>query len=583
MRPLRTPPFLKYWERVAFRKQTSTLPLTVTTGHRGLLRAKRSSSVHSNTHECLHILDILLIMFAEVAADDDAQSRATLAGLARSCHAFQEVALDHLWSKLTSVLPLLRCMGPDLWKEKPVRGRIPYVRLELKRAIRQEDWQRCRHYADRVTTLVFGWNDHHLEVTTIQALLAGSPITAFLPRLHTLRWPLNVDKYDTTFPLRLLAGPRLHNLTLSYDSSRTYIGESSLTFLPAICPNLKQFIFADYWDLMPTDLVARVASEWDQLEILALGMLAMPNVSQLSQRSSHLRRLSFSWDENFYPGLVQHDTWHALVLRFPVIEKISVNMQSYHHNLTGCDTFVSLMDTPELLAIEFLFNWNVSSEPLTRAFFVALSQKRSLIIVDVQAERSDEPTLEEEEVRTPASALRCTTVQPIFSCRNISVFRWHCLDGFDIDDGDLEMLASAWPYLIELDLSSACGWTVPSRITLKGIAKLIKLCPGLKSLGIVIDATVVNPVGPDIDPLTPNHAITTIRLGSSAINDASTVAPILGDIFPCLRTLDVWGDGADFELFDGLDNDPVEEYRERWNMVQVLLQERAASAMEIGT
>ncbi|KII89919.1 hypothetical protein PLICRDRAFT_53057 [Plicaturopsis crispa FD-325 SS-3] len=524
-------------------------------------------------HKCLQVLDILALIFAEVAADDNAQSRATLAGLARSCHAFEDVALDHLWRKLRSVLPLLRCIGPDLWIESPE----PYAQshMELKRPIRREDWQRCQKYADRVKTLEiqFGWaKDPQLEVATIYSLLASAPTTAMLPNLHTLEYPYNDN---TLFPVHLLVGPRLRILKTSFsDTSREpSIGQSIVPSLPPMCPSLVRFTFDDYKDRVPPDLIADIVSQWDSLEVLELDTLTEVGVSQLSHRLLKLPSFSFS-----YPEEAQScDAWHQSVLRFPMLRTLSIRMQSFQCILAECDTFFMVMEAPRLTAIQFIFNYHLCPQSIVHDFLVALRKHLSITSVVVRSDLTDVGEIDEEDGRSPENALHCTTMQPLFSFQHLTTFCWECIDGFDMDDGDLEMLASAWPSLTALDLSSSCGWTVPSRITLKGVAKLIQLCPGLESLGLVIDATVVDPLESYSEPIVPNHALTAISLGSSPVDDASAVAAVLGAIFPSLCALDAWGEWADFELFDPR---AAKELRRRWSTVEALLSERAATAME---
>ncbi|KAF8999300.1 hypothetical protein BDQ17DRAFT_1246699, partial [Cyathus striatus] len=47
----------------------------------------------------------------------------TLANLARTCLAFQEPALDALWSDLNSFSPLATCLPSDLWFFDPKKAR----------------------------------------------------------------------------------------------------------------------------------------------------------------------------------------------------------------------------------------------------------------------------------------------------------------------------------------------------------------------------------------------------------------------------------------------------------------------------
>lgn len=81
-------------------------------------------------HQCLQTLDLIVLIFTEIANEPRIfkSSRRDLARLARTCRAFHEVALDLLWEEQRGMLPLLRCMAPDLWdEERRSMGRVHLV------------------------------------------------------------------------------------------------------------------------------------------------------------------------------------------------------------------------------------------------------------------------------------------------------------------------------------------------------------------------------------------------------------------------------------------------------------------------
>lgn len=82
----------------------------------------RPMNSHGTTHRCLLIPEILSLVCAAVSLDDVASSRRleTLAALARTSRLFQEPALDCLWSELSTIAPLVKCMPSDLWREERV-------------------------------------------------------------------------------------------------------------------------------------------------------------------------------------------------------------------------------------------------------------------------------------------------------------------------------------------------------------------------------------------------------------------------------------------------------------------------------
>jgi hypothetical protein len=65
-------------------------------------------------HRCLLISEIIHLICAELGG---VCAKKSLAGLAQTCLAFREPALDALWYELHGLLPLVRCMPQDLWVE----------------------------------------------------------------------------------------------------------------------------------------------------------------------------------------------------------------------------------------------------------------------------------------------------------------------------------------------------------------------------------------------------------------------------------------------------------------------------------
>jgi hypothetical protein len=68
-------------------------------------------------HVCLSIPEILALI-CDQFAPSDLDDRAALAVLARTSRIFCEPALNALWSRLWTIVPLLRCMPSDVWEER---------------------------------------------------------------------------------------------------------------------------------------------------------------------------------------------------------------------------------------------------------------------------------------------------------------------------------------------------------------------------------------------------------------------------------------------------------------------------------
>ena len=73
-------------------------------------------------HECLEVFDIIKLIFEAVQDDPSRVASQTLISLAVTCRAFHDVALDTLWFKQTSLVPLLKILPRSFWKENPKTG-----------------------------------------------------------------------------------------------------------------------------------------------------------------------------------------------------------------------------------------------------------------------------------------------------------------------------------------------------------------------------------------------------------------------------------------------------------------------------
>ncbi|KAJ7614472.1 hypothetical protein FB45DRAFT_1110221 [Roridomyces roridus] len=164
------------------------------------------------SHRALCIPEIVaMICEAGVYLEDYEFNWNTLTSLARTCKAFQDPALDVLWSSQSTMMNVLKCMPGDIW-EWPDENEVA---VELQRPIIPTDWERPFFYAHRVKRF-----DNSLDVQygrlfyeTLQMCLPGEPL---FPNLQSMNWTSEND--GVLFPyLRSFLGPRLRTLTLDVD------------------------------------------------------------------------------------------------------------------------------------------------------------------------------------------------------------------------------------------------------------------------------------------------------------------------------------------------------------------------------
>ncbi|KII95724.1 hypothetical protein PLICRDRAFT_170336 [Plicaturopsis crispa FD-325 SS-3] len=528
-------------------------------------------------HPCLETFDIIVLIFTDIARSKNPDAaRTTLASLARTCHAFQEVALDLLWEEQTGMLPLLRCMPPDLLDETTRDADRP--KLTLRRPICPADWQRCQRLGARVKNLRMKRLDYEMSPEVSLAMLIASPGEGILPNLRTLELPLTER---TEFFCR--PGPKLRELRiitrdLYYPSAIRDIAPSLLLSFPSMCPNVERFAMcASVHDLT---VPLMMASAWAGLEVLALGNLVLFGDLQASaRRLCNLRELDLTWSQ-YLKDVYSTDlsTAHKLArsVPFPRLSKLTLRIAELGERtaLAICDSLLRTMDIPVLDTIHILLRTdaNTSHEPTSRSVLAYLGSHSALrsVILEVAWET-------DEDCRDPNNVLCRTTLQPLFACRHLVKFEWACTDGFDLDDEDVATMAASWPSLQWLELSTHPGWSVRSRITFRGLAAMLQRCPDLEHLSIVVDATQVDVPAQLMAPM--NRALERIYLGNSPIADAEAVATVLSRVMPRLSkvrnswALDVFADDPGSEVL-------AAEYDARWGEVNKILSSAADSKVQ---
>jgi hypothetical protein len=136
-------------------------------------------------------------------------------------------------------------------------------------------------------------------------------------------------------------------------------------------------------------------------------------------------------------------------------------------------------------------------------------------------------------------AITGTTLKPLYVFKNLTSLKLEFHFEFDIDDGTMKDMASAWPNLQTLQLCTYTGWKTRSRISLDGLHWLVSHCKDLDVLALVISASrpdsSCQPIG---GPYTPNERITHLNLGNSTLEDVSNVASFLHQLLPNLQFIE---------------------------------------------
>ena len=138
---------------------------------------------------------------------------------------------------------------------------------------------------------------------------------------------------------------------------------------------------------------------------------------------------------------------------------------------------------------------------------------------------------------------------------------------YSLDDTTLSQLAICWPNMQSIALGTHWGWRQQSDVTLKGLLSLVRHCPQLESIGLVMNAITA-----EISSQRPGGGVrrpkvTSLNVGDSRISDPLSVAAFLSDIFPRLLSVDAFN-----HLGGALRPIPAaKEHEGRWKEVKRLL------------
>ncbi|KAH9945517.1 hypothetical protein B0H21DRAFT_744749 [Amylocystis lapponica] len=104
-------------------------------------------------HRCLHVTEIARNVSEQAFNNvDDRYRTKTVASLSETCRKFHLVAREFLWSRLSSLGPLIKCMPDDIWKEASTDVRLE-ASVDLINIPLPSDWQRFQLYAGFVKLL----------------------------------------------------------------------------------------------------------------------------------------------------------------------------------------------------------------------------------------------------------------------------------------------------------------------------------------------------------------------------------------------------------------------------------------------
>ncbi|KAG1870205.1 hypothetical protein DFJ58DRAFT_723102 [Suillus subalutaceus] len=478
-------------------------------------------------------------------------NRGSLPGLALTCRTFEGPALDTLWRNLPSLEPLVKCIPMHIWGFS-FRGEVI-----LLRPIDTKAWATFRKYASRVHSITqSGDPSPIIEHIRIIMLSYPYPSSTMFPNLRCLAW--NVDQTHLIIEfLHMAFVPSLVSLDLRITSiSPTLM--SILSTIGTACPNLTSFR--------------------PQVDDPTLNREIAPFLTQAICQLHHLSALTVCGLEDL--GMVHVTQLQSLktlwlyigpsFLRRTGLPPQSLGLE--HLELLGLQAIRLNHMTDFLRSLR-----TVRSKHITAVFSSDVFGQQSDSMSEFCAillERCDNDTLEgitlcEQFYNTFHNVyVQPGDFGPLRLLRNLTHFDVEAACTISISDDELSELVKAWPKLKIFRLG--CYRDPASTVlpTFHGLVNVLRLCPELASLSLVIDTTQFD----GIDVKSPgsgirNNGLQELVLGNSLIGSPLDVALVLSSLLPNLPEVNLspWIGGPLDALFD------KPWAMEQWKLVNRLL------------
>lgn len=529
-------------------------------------------------HRCLNIVEVQRAIFHEVY-HGRLKGSATLARLARTCRAFNSVALDVLWATLNSFVHLVQTLPRDLWKIEPMDGRMVCVRVFLtairadpgqifQRPMSLRDWEIFFRYSSRVRLL---FQDFGSELMTQCSSLSDDVIFALstpptygplIPYLKTLHWDKPNRKHASL--LRLLLTPSLVTLSLSCCALRSP-EVSILTSIGTVCPSLKSLSIASQRPFSNLDAKGEKILSEALLYLHSLESLVCPALDETAIiHLSHLpllTELSLELQLDFQPEKVKpfvappaFASLQFFTLHASTLSSLTSLLEPMRFQPGSVSFVVASTPTPDGLRLFFLTLVSACGSERLRRISLTTSNERQRGILPQQASLS--------------------TFQSLLAFPNIESFEFDAPCDMDLDDDAIKTLTKHWPKLTMLSLNAKSGWGITSRVTHRGLITLLSRCASLADIALTVDFSEIDRPPIEIPDSRPGNGVMNDKclvanFVTSTIMFPVTVAAFLSDICPEMDAVkSSWGHSM---LGTDVDLDEVDIYRERWEDVENLL------------
>lgn len=346
--------------------------------------------------------------------------------------------------------------------------------------ITDSERRRFVFYTRFIRTIIL-WSSDEVDSSVFQSLVEVGLGTHLLPQLHSIY--CTREWAGMPEALRMLSRPALRHLTLNagreHPQQQTQV-EWLLSFVCVLAPNIESLALGGNGQvpslqglkqmrhLRTLEFVVTQASPQNH-RALVLALAPLKQLEELTLRdvsSSHSADLG-SLTPAPYAGLAH-------------LRKMTV--------IGGLQIFSALYARLRDLRLQELCLDDLPPEQLPHledlVHHCSPGLRTSLSVLRIKCRTSTRVRIIDDQPSPPSTpAPLVLPIRPLLELPNIRTFSFEAQNTFIIDDEDLHAIGHAWPQLASLDLRcTATDENPPVAPTIHGVASLVKLCRGLRSV-----------------------------------------------------------------------------------------------------
>ncbi|KAJ7904952.1 hypothetical protein B0H13DRAFT_2024090 [Mycena leptocephala] len=479
-------------------------------------------------HRCWLIPEIVCMICEQVDVEDI--NRPTLAVLARTAKIFQ-YSLDLLWREQHNLLPLLKCMPLDLWEIEECADQ-PEVFVNLRRPALPSDLDRLLFYSHRVKLFIVQGGTN-VAADALRACLADQTL---FPNVLSVVW----KNPESLGDLPLYLGPSLKHLGLALNDSAPHL--FLLSTLTRQYPILKSIDICLPTSPSTTEGVSEAICGLRALNRLTANTLTPAALLHIG-KLPHLNVLNLATLGDIrVPETLPEE-------RFVRLQHMSVGAGT----IEQCTALLRFFSAAPLRTAFFALDaTDQSSADAWAAFASALCDHcvhRALQTIFLYHGTPPIPEFgSHAHILAPPTG---AALVPLLAFTHLRSLVLEPPYGLTLDEGVLRDMACAWPHIEKLVLGvSGASVSVRTLVTLRALLPFALHCPHLRTLGVVLDATLPLDTALDatidaeaerssIKSASGHRALRRLLLGPSVIRDADVpgVARLLAEVFPHLGAM----------------------------------------------